>query len=637
MKNRRIPLKNIKLNDPFWNDICELVRREVIPYQYDALHDCVDGAEKSYCIENFKKAAAVVAALKNGESVPVYPVDKWQYTDDNCADGAFHGWVFQDSDAYKWIEAVAYSLINYADPDLQKKADEVVDLICSAQLENGYLDTLYIINNRDEIFTNLRDFHELYCFGHLAEAAVAYYHATGNRRLLDAACRFADLICSTFGADKIRGYGGHEIAEMALVKLYEETGEQRYLDTAEYLVTERGCKPYYFDIEQGKPSHEGEYYHYNQAHRPLAEQDEAVGHAVRGVYFYSGAADVAKYKNNAEIYTACKNIWNNIENKKLYITGGIGSTVDGEAFTFDYDLPNDLAYSETCASIGLIFFARRMNELSLFANYGDVAERALYNTVLAGMSEDGKSFFYVNPLEVNPEASAKDSRKRHIKPVRQKWFACACCPPNLARLISSVGEYAFGENDNTFFVHQYIGASVKSNLAEVKLASDYTISGSVSVSVKPRGKMTLALRIPSWCDGFELSENYRTENGYALIEIDGDTTVDIRFNNKAKLIKCSNRVRANVGKAAVMKGPFVYCAESVDNGENLQLLVLDSSTEFLPDGEFLIADGFREKEQDELYSAYVPTITSPCKIKLHPYYRWGNRGENEMQVYLRVK
>ncbi len=636
MMSKHIALKNIRINDPFWNDVSELVRQEVIPYQYEALYDRVDGAEKSYCIENFVKASAVVSALKSGEEVPVYPVDKWQYTDDNCDENAFHGWVFQDSDAYKWLEAVGYSLSNHFDPELKKKADGIIDIICSAQLDNGYLDTLYIINDRSRVFTNLRDYHELYCFGHLAEGAVSYFNSTGDRRLLDAACRFADLICDTFGENKKRGYGGHEIAELALVKLYETTGEKKYLETAEFFVNERGKKPYYFDVEQGRET-TCDAYHYNQAHRPVRQQKEAVGHAVRAVYLYSGMADVARYCDDKELYTSCNNLWNNIEKRKLYITGGIGSTVDGEAFTFDYDLPNDLAYSETCASIGLIFFARRMAELEVKSNFADVAERALYNTVLSGMSEDGKSFFYVNPLEVNPEASRRDSRKFHIKPVRQKWFACACCPPNLARLISSVGEYAFGENSDTFFVHQYIGADVQSKLGEIKLKSSYTSDGGVKIEVKPNSKMKLALRIPSWCSGYELSHDYSLKDGYAYVDVDGEAVITARFDVKPRLVRCSNRVRANAGKVAVMRGPFVYCAESVDNGDNLQMLVLDKTTRFSQQGEFLIVDGWREKPSDELYSDFAETEKERCKIKLHPYYRWGNRGENEMQIYLRYE
>ena len=278
------------------------------------------------------------------------------------------------------------------DKELEKKADEIIELVCAAQLENGYLDTLYIINNRNEIFSNLKDFHELYCFGHMAEAAVAYYNATGNRKLLNAACRFADLICETFGENKVKGYPGHEIAEMALVKLYEITDKKCYLETAKFFIDKRGKKPYYYDLVLGKET-VNDNYHYNQAHCEPRKQYEAVGHAVRGVYLYSGMADVAKHFNDDELYYACKKLIDNIINKKMYITGGIGATVDGEAFSFNYDLPNDLAYSETCASIGLVFFARRMLEINPDELIADTVERAIYNTVLSGMSEDGKSFF----------------------------------------------------------------------------------------------------------------------------------------------------------------------------------------------------------------------------------------------------
>lgn len=631
-----ISLNRIKINDPFWSKKIELVRNEVIPYQYEALHDRIEGAEKSYAIENFVKAGRVVQAIKNGEEVSVYPTDKWYYSDDNAQSDAFHGWVFQDSDVYKWLEAVGFSLLNKADDELEKKADEIIDLVCAAQLENGYLDTLYIINNRNNIFENLKDFHELYCFGHLAEAAVTYYNATGKRKLLDVACRFADLICETFGEDKIKGYPGHEIAEMVLVKLYDITKKKKYLETAAFFINERGKKPYYYDVVQGKQT-VYDNYHYNQAHREPRHQHEAVGHAVRGVYLYSGMADVAKRFEDDELYTACRNISDNIINKKMYITGGIGSTVDGEAFTFDYDLPNDLAYSETCASIGLVFFARRMLEISPDADIAHAAERALYNTVIAGMAEDGKSFFYVNPLEVLPEASHKDSRKHHVKTVRQKWFGCACCPPNLARLILSLGEYCFTENETALFIHQYIGASVKTDKADIEILSTYSENGKVAIKIKPEKEFMLALRLPEWSRKFGCNKAFSVKDGYAYISISEETEIHLNFEMKPKIIKCSNRVRANTDKIAVTKGPFVYCAEEADNGKNLQMLKISRKTEFECDGEFLVADGFREKESDSLYEEWSESQEEKAKIKLIPYYRWGNRGENEMSVYLRIK
>lgn len=633
--SKHIPLKNTEITDPFWLAETELVRREVIPYQYEALHDRIPGAEKSFAIENFVKAGAVVRRLKNGEAVPVYPADKWYYNDENSDPEAFHGWVFQDSDVYKWLEAVAYSLVNHPDKELEEKADDVIDLVCAAQLDNGYLDTLYIINNRDEIFTNLKDFHELYCFGHMAEAAVAFFNATGKRKLLDAALRFADLICDTFGENGIKGYPGHEIAETALVKLYDFTGDTRYLRTAEFFIEERGKKPYYYDLILGRETvHDN--YHYNQAHVQPKYQHEAVGHAVRGVYLYSGMADVAKHCNDDVLYNACVKLADNIINKKMYITGGIGATVDGEAFSFDYDLPNDLAYSETCASIGLIFFACRMLEISPDAKIADTVERALYNTVLSGMSRDGKSFFYSNPLEVLPEASHKDSRKYHVRPVRQKWFGCACCPPNLARLISSIGEYCFTENEDTLYIHQFIGSRVSCGNADLVIASTYTQNGKVSIAVKPKTEFTLAVRIPLWCNEYKFSQKCEVRDGYAYFDIDGECGIDCDFEVRTKMIKCSNRVRANTDKVAVTRGPFVYCVEEADNGKNLQMLRIRKNPDFRLRENKIIADGCREKECGELYSEWTENEAEETEIEFIPYYLWGNRGENEMSVYVRI-
>lgn len=308
-------INTVKIDDTFWNKVFETVRKNVIPYQHLALQDKIDNAEKSYCIENFIKAGKVCEDIRKGIEPATYPVDRWQYDENNSDQNAFHGWVFQDSDVYKWIEAVGYSLQNHPDKELENKANEYIDIICRAQLESGYLDTLYIINDRNKVFSNLKDHHELYCFGHLAEGAISFYNATGNRKLLDTACRFADLICRTFGEDKIKGYPGHEIAEMALVKLYEATGKKEYLRTAKFFIEERGKKPYYFDMERSKET-VNDNYHYNQAHIEPKYQTEAVGHAVRGVYLYAAMTDIAKAYNDAKLFNACKSIWDNIENKK---------------------------------------------------------------------------------------------------------------------------------------------------------------------------------------------------------------------------------------------------------------------------------------------------------------------------------
>ncbi|MBE6717466.1 MAG: glycoside hydrolase family 127 protein [Ruminococcaceae bacterium] len=633
--SKHIESADIVITDSFWKEKLELVRKEVIPYQYEALHDRIEGADKSYSVENFIKAGKIAEKIRNGEKIRVYPTDKWCYDEGNSHPDSFHGWVFQDSDVYKWLEAVGFSLINYPDKDLENKADAIIDIVCDAQLENGYLDTLFIINDRDAVFTNLKDWHELYCFGHLAEAAVAYYKATGKTKLLDTACRFADLICDTFGENKIKGYPGHEIAEMALVKLYEITNNERYLDTARFFIDERGKKPYYYDTILGKET-VYDNYHYNQAHIQPKYQSEAVGHAVRGVYLYSGMADIAKYCKDDELYNACLKLCDNIINKKMYITGGIGATVDGEAFSFDYDLPNDLAYSETCASIGLIFFLRRMLEISPDAVFGDTVERALYNTVLSGMAVDGKSFFYVNPLEVLPEASRKDSRKRHIKPVRQKWFGCACCPPNLARLISSVGEYAFAENEDTVFVHQYIGSLLKTKNAEIEIVSDYLDSGEVTLKITPQKEFTLALRIPLWCKEYCFTETFEEKNGYAYFKIKQSCEIKASYSLYVRMIKCSNKVRSNLDKVAITRGPFVYCAEEVDNGKELQMLKISKMPDFDICDDILYANAFREKESKKLYGEWAESEYVPVRIKLIPYYKWANRGENEMSVYIRI-
>lgn len=633
-----IVLKNTKIDDPFWSPVQNTVTKNVIPYQYLALQDKIPDAEKSHAIENFKKAIKVKNLRENGKNVEIYPTDKWCYDENNANKNAFLGWVFQDSDIYKWLEAVAYSLVNFADKDLESKADDVIDLVQQAQLENGYLDTLYIINNPKNVFTNLRDFHELYCFGHLAEAGVAYYEATGKDKLLNVALKFADLICDTFGEGKIEGYGGHEIAELAMMKLYRVTKEQRYLDTAKFLINQRGKKPYYYDKEHNVTTKD-EGYHYNQAHKEPRHQHEAVGHAVRGVYLYSGMTDVAKNSGDDELYTACKNLWNNITTKKMYITGGIGSTVHGEAFTQNYDLPNDTAYCETCASIGLIFFGMRMLEIEPNPQIADTIERALYNTVLSGMNEDGNAFFYVNPLEVMPEACHKDERKHHVKPVRQKWFGCACCPPNLARILSSLGEYCLCENESKIYIHQHIGGKYHCKNAKINISSAYTKDGKVSFDINSKNDFTLAVRIPSWCKKYSFDKEAKIENSYAYFDIKADEQITIyaSFEIAARFVKCSNNVVENMGKIALCYGPIVYCMEEIDNQNALHRLIVDTNESLKINDDKIIAKGFRETEDSDkvLYFDLKEAEKTPTDITFLPYYKWGNRGENEMQVYFR--
>ena len=689
--NSPLSLSSLKITDSFWKKEMELVRKEVIPYQWEALNDRVKDAAPSYCMRNFKIAGKMNKEkhrLGKAYEEPKYTFRGFEALpeDPEHLEDKFYGFVFQDSDFSKWIEAVAYSLTQYPDPELEKIADEAIDIVCAAQQDDGYLDTYYIINGKDKIFTNLKDNHELYCFGHLTEGAVAYYQATGKDKLLKAAERFADYIANYFGEEdgKCKGYPGHEIAEMALVRLYEVTGEERYLQLSEFFINERGTRPYYFDIEQNLKLTEKEKkelrYQYHQAHLPVRQQDEAVGHAVRAVYLYSGMADIARITGDETLYKACETLWDNITNQKMYITGGIGGTHIGEAFSFPFDLPNDTAYAETCASIGLVFFARRMLEIAPKAKYADVMERALYNGILSGMALDGKSFFYVNPLEVNPESCHKDERKFHVKPVRQKWFGCACCPPNLARLLSSIGSYAYTENEDTLFVHLYMGSlltkKVKDQDVDVQIQSEFPWNGKVNITVRAKNTgFKLALRIPGWCDTFTLQYDGQTIHG--LSDKDADTsvadskrierkdgylyisgfdqeeeTITLDFPMEPQWIVANPAVREDTGKVALQRGPIVYCLEEKDNGADLHLLSVDPTKQpvsfdmKIQDEEIIAlkAQGQREIQdssdsddgQSALYAEYHVPEKESIELVYVPYYTWANRGENEMQVWTRT-
>ncbi len=672
--SREIDLHDIQITDSFWNGKMELIRKTVIPYQWDILNDKVPEAVPSYCMHNFKVAGRMNKEKRDKGDAYVAPTYTFRGFESlpkdpkNPKDDEFYGFVFQDSDFSKWIEAVGYSLINHPDPELEKVADEAIDIVCDAQLDNGYLDTYYIINGMDKAFTNLRDHHELYCFGHLTEGAVSYYKATGKRKLLDAACRFADYIDSYFGPEegKCKGYPGHEIAEMALVRLYEVTGNKKYLDLSAFFLDERGRKPYYYDkefnIENRK---EGELdYYYLQAHLPVREQSQATGHAVRAVYLYSGMADMARLSGDDSMYEACLRLWNSITNEQMYITGGIGSTVLGEAFSYPFDLPNDSAYAETCASIGLIFFAIRMLQIKPDSKYADVMELALYNTVLSGMSADGKSFFYVNPLEANPKASLLDERKRHVKTTRQKWFGCACCPPNLARLISSLGRYAYTVSDDTLFVHLYIGGVISTTISgsdvEVTVTSDVPNSGNVGLSLKCDHEFegTLALRIPGWAGGSYRDPvidgmNTRREDGYLYItgKFRNGYSIKLDFRMEPRVIEADSRVREDEGKVALLRGPVVYCLEEVDNGKDLHLLRMRVEKGFEEVHSMLNGmqtvilkcygkrripfDGsMNDTSKSGLYHTYTKPQYKDVTLKFIPYFEWANRGEGEMSVYI---
>nr|WP_260869183.1 beta-L-arabinofuranosidase domain-containing protein [Paenibacillus sp. Y412MC10] len=642
-----LDLKSVRITDSYWSNHVDLIKHTVIPYQWEALNDRVPDAEPSHAIRNFRIAAGL-------------------------EEGSFAGFVFQDTDLYKWLEAVGYSLAQSPDSDLEKVADEAIDLIGAAQQEDGYLNTYFTIDKLDQRWTNLMDCHEMYAAGHLIEAAVAYFYGTGKTKLLDIARKIADHIDDRFGPEegKIRGYDGHQEIELALVKLYHATGEVRYLNLAGFLIDERGQEPNFFAEEferRGRISHwapgvvqQGPVnLAYHQAHKPVREHEVATGHAVRAVYMYTAMADLALLKGDNALLEACRRLWNNIVQKQMYVTGSIGSTHHGEAFTFDYDLPNDTNYSETCASIGLIFFAQRLLQNEVKGEYADVMERALYNTVTAGIAGDGKHYFYVNPMEVWPAASEGNPGKRHIKPVRQKWYGCACCPPNVSRLLSSLGQYIYSASDEALFVHLYIGSQISHEAAgrsvQLDMESRLPWEGQVGLKVLEAdgaGDFSIALRLPGWSAASSIRVNgqpaqYELRDGYAYIRRDwqaGDV-IELELDMQPRRIYAHPNLRASSGKVALQRGPLVYCLEETDNGAPLASLSLPADAELQVvmdewrDGVAVIeADGLRTgtpaEAPNDLYSTARPQLEHQ-RLRAVPYTLWGNREPGEMTVWIR--
>lgn len=628
----QIPVSSYKATG-FIEKYQKIVQDAVIPYQHSVLLDKAEGAEKSHVAANFINAARAIKGEDTGDG--------------------FYGMVFQDSDAYKWLEAVAYALANKADSALEKQADELIDLIAAAQDEDGYLNTYFTVKDKEKRWTNLLEGHELYCSGHMIEAACAYFEATGKRKLLDVAIKNAECIYKRFVTEKIKGIPGHPEIELALLKLYRLTGNKHFLELAKLFIDERGTDPSFYAKEAekrdwtvwGSNPWDNDY---RQSGKPVRQQSEATGHAVRAVYLYTGMADLAAETNDEELLEACRRLWENIVHKKMYITGGIGSTVNGEAFTVDYDLPPDTAYSETCAAIGLIFFGGRMLENEINGEYADIMELAFYNTVLAGMQLDGKRFFYVNPLEVNPEISGKACTHSHVLPSRPGWYACACCPPNVARLIGSIGKYAYGENGDTAYCHLFASGSVSfSNGISLECKTAYPYDMSVKYTVMGKGR--LAVRIPKWSKGYSLkldgSEITTTpEKGYVYFDIKEKSEIDLSLDGAPRFVRASCKVPRLSGMTALMRGPLVYCFEGIDNGSVRELL-LDRSekpsvSEFDPKllggTAKLTAKACRISDCEDIYSSEPEKLT-PCEAIAVPYYTWGNRGENEMRVWMNVR
>ena len=628
-------LKDIKIEDPFWGHMQELVTDVVIPFQEDVLNDRQPGVEKSHAIENFK----IAAGLSQGE---------------------FYGMVFQDSDVAKWLEGVAYSLIIKPDAALEKRADDIIDIIAAAQQPDGYLNTYFTIKEPEHRWQNLLECHELYCAGHMMEAAVAYYDATGKDKLLKVMEGMAGHIIDRFGPDKLPGIPGHQEVEIGLMRMYHATGNEAYKKQARYFLEERGKNPAFFAEEAAKRDwkHFGmipEDTKYNQSHATIYEQDEAVGHSVRAVYMYTAMADLAATEHDEKLFDACERLWNNMTEKKMYITGGIGSTVEGEAFTKEYELPNDMAYAETCASIGLVFFAKQMLKMSKNGKYADVMERELYNGIISGMQLDGKRFFYVNPLEVNPGVSGEIFGYKHVIPERPGWYACACCPPNLVRLVTSLGTYAWSESETTLYSHLFLGQTADFEKAVVKVDSSYPWEGKVTYQVKAKMKdaFELAIHIPSHIrmdtlcvtvNGEKTDAASCIKDGYLYLKQNWgeNDVIELTFDLPVRKIYANTNVREDEGCVALMRGPVVYCFEGVDNGECIQALriprEIKAETELCKEGVLagnvlIHLPGYRMESSDALYSEERPKRTDVMLTAI-PYYVWANRGENQMRVWM---
>ncbi|MFB5265367.1 glycoside hydrolase family 127 protein [Paenibacillus enshidis] len=644
-KMNPLTLQQVTIQDPFWSSREQNVTETVVPYQWDALNDNIPGAEPSHTIENFRLAA--------GET-----------------EGEYYGMVFQDSDLGKWLETVGFILSRERDPELEKTADEVIELLERAQQPDGYLNTYYTVKKPGERWTNLRDNHELYCAGHLMEAAVSYYQATGKRKFLDIMSRYADYIATVFGPgpEQIRGYDGHPEIELALVKLYEATGEAKYLELSSFFVDQRGQQPHFFDLEAEKRQENASRkrsYDYFQAHAPVREQQTAEGHSVRAVYLYSAMADLAVKNGDQQLLDACNQLWRDTTRRKMYITGGIGSSEYEERFTVPYDLPNDRAYAETCAAIGLMFWAHRMLQIEADREYADVMERALYNGVLSGISLDGKSYFYVNPLEVWPDIANHRHDMSTVKVTRQPWFGCACCPPNIARLIASLGQYIYSQNDERkeLYVHLYIGSKAEVELAgqQVRLIqkTNYPWDGSVELELDmdQAAEFGVSLRIPGWCKEAKIAVNSEevtdaaTNSGYASLRRTwqpGDR-ITLELSMPVEFIFAHPALRENAGKAALQRGPVVYCLEEADNGANLQDIELTADAAGLKAefdenllGGVVVVSGAATRSDtsaasaEELY-ATSPAARVPVQIKAVPYYAWSNRTPGEMTVWVRCR
>ncbi len=561
-------------------------------------------------------------------------------------------YLFWESDISKWLEAASYSLATHPNARLEALVDEAIAFLVGLQQPDGYLNLWFTRVEPDKRWTNLRDYHELYCAGHLIEAAVAHFQATGKQTLLQAACRYADYIDTVFGAEegKRRGYCGHEEIELALIKLYRVTGNSHYLHLSQYFVEERGRRPHYFDEEAlARGENPADFWagtnEYNQSHLPVREQQHIVGHAVRAMYLMCAVADLARELDDADLRLTCERLWNHLSSKRLYVTGGLGSAAGNEGFTTDYDLPNATAYAETCAAIGLVMWSHRMLLLDADHRYADVLEQALYNGVLSGINLDGSSFFYINPLE---------SRGNHH---RKPWYKCSCCPPNIARLLMSLGQYIYSVSETDILVHLYVQSTATLSIGGRKIVlhqqTNYPWDGAIRIrlELEEPAEFGLRLRIPGWCDtarlevaGEELPLELR--KGYAHVRRrwqPGETLV-LYLDMPVERLYAHPSVRENARRVALRSGPLVYCLEATDNTEPLHQIRLPADVVLekrfdatLLGGVMLIrGQGFALAAQDWSGNLYR---TTPPEHRAHtitaiPYYAWDHREPGEMCVWI---
>jgi DUF1680 family protein len=635
-----LPLSTVRIEDPFWSPRLETTRTTTLRQQEQKLR--TEGPFRALERAADVLAGTATAGTSGGaratETTGASAVDEAAEPDPHP---------FWESDIAKWIEAGSYSLLTHPDPELETVLDRAITLLAGAQAEDGYLNTYITVAAPERRFKDLRDGHELYCLGHLIEAGVAHHQATGRTNLLDVVRRYADLVGRELapGGAIEGGYCGHEEIELALVKLAAETGEARYLDMARTMIDNRGTRPFYFDAETERRADDGyfgnvfprrpqqaeRFRQYNQSHLPVREQDEAVGHSVRAMYLYSAMTDLALADEDTELLAACERLWTSVTEQKMYVTGGIGSDPSIEGFGPAFELPNDHNYNETCASIGLVMWARRLARTTGDGRYLDVLEQALLNTVLAGVSARGTEYFYGNPME---------SDGGHE---RQAWFGCACCPPNLARVLTSLGQYAFSWQADTAFVDMPVSGEVAFPLergtTRVQVTSEYPYGGRVQVTPLDPGEFTVAVHIPEWAAG--TGTPTLTVNGEAIaVEVTGnyvrvtrawasgdELVLDLPL--EVRRLHADPRVEADRGLVALARGPLVYCAEGADNPDvDLATVSLD------PEADVRVEDdGYLGAPV--LVTTVRTTEGNEVPLRLIPYFTWGNRGPSTMRVWLR--